>query len=105
MEQTSTHKWTDMNTPMIVTSVVVGLLLVLGIVTPAVWALVYHVEGRFIAVSVTNTSNDERVNHEIEEFTKIEGPARWINQGRGIVSIPIGQAMKLYVEQEQARSQ
>lgn len=102
MEQKSTHNWTDMNTGMIVTCVVVGALLVFGVVAPAVQALIYHVEGRFIEANVVEVANRDRVTHELKQNEMIYGPANWLNEGKGIVSVPIDQAMKLYITRENA---
>jgi len=88
----------DINTPLVATIGVISVVLVFGVVIPGLLALVYNVEERHIEQRVYKAEYTELRAHEADQYERITGRPRWINEQKDIVGISIDQAMKLYAQ-------
>jgi hypothetical protein len=88
----------DINTPLVATIGVVSVVLIFGVVIPGLLALVYNAEQRHITQRVHKAQYTELRAHEADQYERITGQPRWINEQKGIVGISIDHAMRLYAQ-------
>ncbi len=88
----------DLNLPLIVTIGVIAVVMVFGVIIPGLLAVVYNMKDRHVEERVFRAEYTELRAHEADQYERITGRPRWINEAEGVVGISIDDAMKLYAE-------
>lgn len=91
-------RWSDMNTPLVVTIGLIGAILLFGVAVPGLQALAITLENQHQARQEGGQSAIDRT----EQVRRIRtNTPRWIDQPNGVVAIDIERAMRLYAERQQ----
>lgn len=96
-------RWSDLNTPLIVTIGLIGAIVLFGVLVPGLQALVVTMEDQYWQDQRGGQANPELQAHRYEQRQRIvTNTPRWVDQNSGVVAISIDQAMQLYAERHTA---
>jgi len=91
-------RWSDIDTPLVLTIGLVSAILIFGVIIPGVKALVYNVENQRMRATMDDQVHPDLRAYLADENAILEGQAGWVNKEQGIARIDIDTAKQLYAE-------
>jgi len=91
-------RWSDIDTPLVLTIGLVSAILIFGVIIPGVKALVYNVENQRVQATMKDQVHPDLRTYLADENAILEGQAGWVNKEQGIARIDIDTAKQLYAE-------
>lgn len=92
------RRWSDVDTPLVLTIGLVSAILIFGVIIPGVKALVYNAENEWVQSTMEDQVHPDLRAYLADENAVLEGQAGWVNKEQGIARIDIETAKKLYAE-------
>jgi hypothetical protein len=94
VEAMAKSRWSDLNTPLIVTIGLIGAILLFGVAVPGLQALAFTLENRYWA----NQEGGQATVDRTDQLRIISTDTPRLIDGGPAVAIDVNRAMRLYVE-------
>lgn len=97
------NRWSDLDTPLIITIGLIGAIVLFGVAVPGLKALAITLEQRYQADQVGGQASPDLQAHRYEQRQRIlTNTPRWIDKESDVVAVSIDRAMELYVRRAAA---